>query len=175
MNCKIRSYNYVRAAIFGKKPTIIDRVIGLRSKPHSHTEFQFSGRYNNVSFSATKRDGSNCARFKHISYSHVLERWDTVVVPLTDEQEDAAYAEAEILEGMPYDLLGLLCHLSPLRLWKPSKNKTWCTKTVSKLVYAGNPLFKYFLASIGLIDELRPDQMDMLARYFFNNLKNDKQ
>ncbi len=96
MNCKIRSYNYVRAKIFGKKPTILGEIISWRSKPHKHNEFQFSKRHAEVSFSATTMGGYNCARFEDIGYSHEAERWDTVIVPMTDEQEDKAYAEAVI-------------------------------------------------------------------------------
>jgi len=106
MNCKIRSYNAIRAEIFGKKLTWVDKLILLRSRPHTHTEFQFSDRYDRISFSATMAEGSNCAGFKNIRYSHVRERWDTVELPFTDEQEDRAYNEAESLKDRPYDLLG---------------------------------------------------------------------
>ena len=165
--CKIRSYNYVRAALFGKKPTAMNRIIGLRSKPHSHSEFQFSERYDGVSFSATTMDSSNCARFKQIGYSHETERWDTVVVTMTNSEEDLAYAEAKKIEGTPYDIIGQLCHISKLKIWKPSKKKTWCDKAVAAVVYAAKQKFKAFIEKLGLINELRPDQLDMLARYYF--------
>lgn len=167
MEIRIKSYNYVRAEIFGKKPTAINRIISMRSKPQVHTEFQFSHRYNHISFSATMQDGVKCARFKQIHYSHESERWDTVVVPMTDEEEDTAYFEAQVLEGMPYDLKGQLCHLFKMRLWKPSKNKIWCSKAVARLIYKASPSFFVFLDYFGLTEELRPDQLDMMARYFF--------
>ena len=195
MNCKIQSYNYVRAEIFGKKPTGVNRIIGMRSKPQSHTEFQFSERYESVSFSATTADmekGEGCCRFKFILYSHARERWDAVDVPLMELNEDAAWAEACKMAGMPkdwlqsklnfkqhgdyytgynaikYDLKGQLCHLFKMRFWKPSKKKTWCTKAVARVVGVARQPFFYFLDLYKLNEELRPDQMDMMARYYFS-------
>lgn len=169
MDCKIRSYNYVRAEIFGKKPTFVNRIIAIRSFPQTHTEFQFSERYEGRSFSATIQDEFKGARFKLIEYSHVRERWDTVIVPMTDREEDRAIKEAMSFAGMPYDLIGQLCHLSKRKIWEPSKKKIWCTKAVGRLVYAAKPEFLKFLRSFGLVNELRPDQMDMMARYFFGS------
>ena len=167
-DCKIRSFNAVRAEIFGVKPTFSQRIILLRSQPHVHTEFQFSERYDNVSFSATMMEGSNCARFKDIQYSYEKERWDTVIVPMTNGQEDIAYRKALELAGMPYDLLGQLAHVTKFKIWRPSKKKIWCTKAVGKLVYAARPDFINILNKFNLVNELRPDQMDMMARYYFN-------
>ena len=167
MDCKIQSYNYVRAKMFGKKPTLVNRLIAVRSAPQTHTEFQFSERYGNISFSATMQDDSKCARFKQIAYSHARERWDTVVVPMTDQQEDMAWNKAKQLEGTPYDLIGLICHVTPLKIWTPSEKKVWCTKAVYELLRAGCPSFAVFLAGFGITPEIRPDQMDMMARYFF--------
>ena len=171
MNCKIRSYNAVRAEIFGKKLTFVQRIILLRSQPHTHTEYQFSERYGGVSVSATLEDGARCVRGKKIAYSHLRERWDTVIVPMTDEQEDMAWAEANRLLGMPYDLIGQLCHTTKFNIWKPSKKKIWCSKTVGRLVYAGRPEFKEFLQVFKLTEELRPDQLHMMARMYFESGK----
>ena len=166
--CKIRSYNSVRAEIFGKKPTWVNRIISIRSKPQVHSEFQFSPRYDNISFSATMQDDVKCARFKQIEYSHEAERWDTVIVPMTNEEEDMAYLRAQTLEGMPYDLTGLLSHATKWKIWKPSKKKIWCSKAVERVVSTGRPDFRVFLRMFDLIDELMPNQLDMMARYFFD-------
>ena len=88
---KLRSYNLERAKVYGDKPTEGQKLIALRSRPHVHTELQFSERHNNISFSAEKGLG---ARFKDIKYSHEY-RWDTIFVWMTDEQEDACYAKAK--------------------------------------------------------------------------------
>jgi len=164
--CKIRSWNAVRAELFDIKLTPVQKIILLRSRPHVHNEFQFSSRYNNISFSATRADGSNCARYAHIQYSHAAERWDTVEFLLTDEEEDRAKVRADELEGTPYDLIGQLCHATKLKLWKPSSKKIWCTKATAELMYAAKPKFRTFIDSFDLIDELLPDQLDMLARYW---------
>ncbi len=172
--CKIRSYNAIRAAMFGKKLTMTQRIILLRSQPHTHTEFQFSEKYNFISFSATMAEGAKCARFKQIEYSHEAERWDTVIVPMTTKwQERNIHSEAMKLEGTPYDLVGQLSHISKLRIWKPSKKKIWCTKAVAELIYAAKPSFFDFLQKFKLTNELRPDQLDFMARYYFEYMYGD--
>ena len=166
-DCKIRSFNAVRAEIFGVKPTFPQRIILLRSQPHVHTEFQFSERNNNRSFSSTLQDGAKGTRFKDIKYSHEKEWWDTVIVPMTDNEEDRAYREALRMIGMSYDLKGQLAHVTGFKIWRPSKKKIWCTKAVGRLVYVARPDFKNFLNKFNLVNELRPDQMDFMARYYF--------
>lgn len=165
--CEMQSYNAVRAAIFGKKPTTIQWIILKRSMLHTHTEFRFSERYNRVSFSSTLQEDSNGSRFKDINYSHQKERWDKTIIPITDEEEDLAYLQAKVDEGKLYDLKGQLCHLFKMRLWKPSKKKLWCTKQVARLIYRARPIFFKFLSEFNLTEELRPDQLDMMARYYF--------
>ena len=195
--CKIRSYNYVRAEIFGKKPTRVNRIISKRSSPQVHAEHEFSARYSSVSFSATRQDNCKCARFKLICYSHERERWDTVIVPMTDIEEDMAWLRACVMadlpidwlnnfymrlpesylrpnrnyygdNAVPYDLVGQLCHAFKVKLWEPSKIKTWCSKAVAKVAGEGRKDFIEFLEGFDLTDELRPDQLDMMARYFFD-------
>ena len=167
--CKIRSYNAVRAKIFGKKLTVTQWVILRRSSLHTHNELQFSERYDNISHSATKMEGSNGARFKQIEYSHAGEGWDTVIVPMTDEQEDRAYKRAEELNGTPYDTIGQLSHITGLKIWKPSEKKIWCTKDVGELIYISKLDFFFWLHELLDTTELRPDQLDMMARYYFGH------
>ncbi len=164
----IESFNVVRAEIFGYKPTFIQNIIKLRSSPHVHTELKFSGRYKNISFSATLQDDFKGARFKDIGYSHEREYWDPVKVPMTDEEEDIAYLRAQVLEGKPYDLWGQLSHLTKYKIWKSNPKKTWCSKAVAECIYAGRPDFGLFIENLGLRAELKPNELDMLARYFFN-------
>ena len=175
MQCKIRSYNYVRAEIFGKKPTWMNRAISLRSKPQVHTEIQYSERFNSISFSSTMQDGDNGCRFKEIKYSHELQRWDTVIAPMTDEEEDLSFekAKAMIAAGIKYDLVGQLAHLFKFKLWKTSrKGKMHCTRAVGEALYVGRPDFFDFLKNYKLdLTEIKPDQLDMMARYYFERLK----
>ena len=156
--------------MFGTKLSKVDRLILMRSDMYTHSEFEFSGRYKNVSFSATCADGSKCARFKHINYSHAIERWDTVIVNFTDQEEDRAMAVAKMMEGMPYDLMGQICHVSKFQIWKPSPDKTWCSKTVAKLCCAGRGEFRNVVSKLVNIKEIRPDELHMLATYFFGIL-----
>ena len=139
----------------------------MRSKPHTHSEYQFSKRYDWVSFSATLQGNDNGARFKHIKYSHEKERWDTTIVPMTDEQEDKAYAEAKSMEGMLYDIIGQISHATRFKIWRPSKKKTWCSKADNRVICAGREDFLAFIEQFDIMTEIRPDQLQMLARYFF--------
>ena len=187
--CELKSYNAKRAKIFGKRLTNVQKLISIRSFPETHSEFKFSDRYKKVSFSATLEDGCKCARFKLIEYSHERERWDTTKIPMNDLEEDNAWLRAcitanlpidwlypEPLTGrrsyygfnaIPYDLIGQLCHATKLKIWKPSKNKTWCSKAVSKVICEGRKDFLVLLERFKLMEELRPDQLAMMARYFF--------
>ncbi len=165
-DCKIQSYNAIRAQIFGKKLTMTQRIILMRCGWFTHNEFQYSGRYNQISHSATLMEGSRGSRFKLIRYTHP-ERWDTVIVPLTDEQEDRAYERAKELNGTPYDTIGQLSHITGFKIWKPSKKKIWCTKDVAEQVYIARPEFYFWISKLLDTTELRPDQMDMMARYYF--------
>ncbi len=189
-DCKIRSYNAVRAAMFGKKLTKTQWLILRRCGWWTHNEYQYSGRYNSISHSATLADGANCSRFKLIEYTHP-ERWDTVIVPMTDEQEDRAFAKAMALSGMlvswddvvqmcldkepvygskavKYDTVGQLCHIfTGLEIWKPTKGKIWCTLDVGKQIYAGGFGFYHWLKQWVKTTELRPDQLHMMAKHYF--------
>ena len=137
MNCNVRFYDAKRAELFGKKLTLTDKLIFARSRPLVHVEFQFSERYAHISFSATMRDGLDGCRFKAIDYTVNPQRWATLVLPLTDEQEDKAYLKAKQIEKYPYDLFGLLSFISDLDVIKPDKYKYWCSEAVQELINAG--------------------------------------
>ena len=127
MDCRLRRWDARAAKKDGKKMTLIDIIILLRSKL-THSEFQFSNRYYGISFSFTSADGANGARFKAIDYNKHPNRWVTDVIPMTDEQEDLAFQEAcrmadidntiiwphkTIFQGknhQKYDYAGLLSH-----------------------------------------------------------------
>jgi hypothetical protein len=136
MNCRLRFYNAVRAEKFGKKLDAVDTLILRRSRPHVHCEFEFSERYGNISFSATLQDGSHGCRFKPIDYNEHPERWDTLWLPMTDEQEDRAYARARELDGKEYDLIGLLSFATALNLIKPDPDKYFCSEVDGELIVA---------------------------------------
>jgi hypothetical protein len=148
MDCILQNYNARRAARYGKKLSETDRVTLLRSDPHTHTEFQFSPRYSGISFSATTADGSNCCRFKPIEYSHP-ERWDSLVLPMTDVQEGRARRRADEIEGKSYDLIGLLSHTSDLEIIKPHPDKYWCNEACGELIIAAYDWNR---------DDFRPDK-----------------
>jgi hypothetical protein len=161
---KYRSYCPELAQLHGKKPSKTDRLIGLRSDL-THTEIQFTDRYGNISFSATMADDCRCARFKMIGYSHP-ERWLTVLVPVTAEQEALIFAKAcemadvDILEdlftkeisyevdsggvcfygnnALKYDLQGVsLSFISKWRVWRPHDKWVWCTEACFIAMMAG--------------------------------------
>lgn len=169
MDCKIQSFNAYRAEKFGYKLSGIDRLIMRRSFLHTHTEIQFSERYGNISFSATMADGAKCCRFKDINYTKHPERWDTIIIPLTDNEEDLIYAKAKAIEGKPYDLIGLLSFISDDLNWiKPSESGYWCSEAVSVAMRAVKRIDNLFEQRP---DEMHPTKLDTLARYFFKEQK----
>ncbi len=157
---KLRSKNAIRAKKYGKKLTYIDKLILMRSKLHVHSELQFSDTYDNVSFSATMQDGSNCARFKQIKYSHP-ERWDTVCIETTELQEETMYNAALALQDTPYDLFGLLSLATPLKLIKPSRKAVWCSEVCIMVLKKAFPDLNV------IADQTAPTELDSEARHYF--------
>jgi hypothetical protein len=135
MNCILRSYNARQAYQYGKDITPVQRIIMARSDPLVHTEFEFSERQDGISFSSTMQDDVSGCRFKQISYSHPL-RWTSIVLPMTDEQEDRAWERAIELEGKKYDLIGLAGFGSEWDIVKPHPDKYWCSEAVAELIKA---------------------------------------
>ena len=132
---KLHCYNAIRAKQLGKEPTAIQQIILLRSSPHVHTEMQFSSRHEDVSYSATMQDGYKCCRFKNITYTHP-DRWDTLILPCTEMQEDMAWERAKVLDGSEYDLKGLLSFASELSIINPDPDKYWCSEVDAELIMA---------------------------------------
>lgn len=161
-DCKLRCYNAVRAKAYGKELTTTDLIIFSRSKPLIHTEFQFSGRYGNISFSATMRDNAKGCRFENIDYNEHRERWDTLALPMTDEQEDAAYTRAKELNGKGYDIFGLLSFISDFDVIKPNNEKYWCSEACAELIKTA-----YGLGNDFIPDHFAPNDLffEMFFRY----------
>ena len=157
---KWRSFNAYRAEFCGYELDPVDRLIMTVSKLHTHTELQFSERYKGLSFSATMKDGSKCARFKDIHYSHP-ERWDTILIPATEEQEHYMYQEAKRIEGWPYDLTGLLSFATPMPIIKPHPDKVWCTEADAMVLNKG---CEWGFMCHGP-DQLQPTMADTILRY----------
>jgi hypothetical protein len=144
-------FNLRKAKAAGYKATFTDWLISLRSN-RVHSEFLFSERYCDLSFSSTMKSGENGPRFKRIIYSHP-EYWDRQVIPMTDDEENKAYRFAEFLEKMEfrYDLFGLLSFATPLEIITPVRWRMWCSECVASLIQEAFPDFN------GSPDELTPD------------------
>ncbi|MBP8982920.1 MAG: hypothetical protein KBG19_07810 [Bacteroidales bacterium] len=134
MNCEVKTYDALQAQKEGKPLTTADKIILLRSK-YTHSEFQFSERYDNVSFSFSLADGSDGARFKNIKYEH-MERWKTQIIPISDNIEDGLWRVACTLAYLPLD-------------WILDTTGKYATITDGEIVYKGKLNWKYDL--IGLL------------------------
>lgn len=152
---KLRCYNAVRAEKFGKKLTPVDQLILRRSYPHTHTEIQFGPDYDNISFSATIRDGANGCRFKKIDYTLHPERWDTLEIPVTPNEETKGFKAAVDLEGKQYDLIGLLSFATELDIVKPDSKKFWCSEACAEVLQAAKAW-----------DDFRPDSFTPTGLFF---------
>ena len=159
---KWRSFNGPRAVMFGYEKDPVDYAIEIVSPIHWHTELQFAN-HQQVSFSTTLRENEGkCARFKKIGYS-TPAFWDTVYIPVTEEQEELAWDEACALEGIPYDLIGAAGLLSKRRIIKPHPDKAWCNEICGYVVIAakGDCFFGH------RPDTLSPTEADFLLRHMF--------
>lgn len=169
MDCIIRFYDARQAELFGKKHDLIDELILSRSDPLIHVEFQFSERYVlvngevidlskcptvkkfGISHSSTMQDGANGCRFKDIDYSIHPERWVSLTLPSTDEEEDRAWLRAKELDGKPYDLFGAIYD---------NPNEWCCTEDVEELIVAAKPDW------VRLLDPEREDLFYPTNLYF---------
>jgi hypothetical protein len=108
------------------------------SDPFAHTEFQFSDRHNGVSHSATMqgKDGRDEARFLPIDYLKHPERWVSLILPMTDKQEDRGYARAWEINGMPYDTIGVTSLATGWNIIKPDPDKIWCSEDGAEIIKA---------------------------------------
>jgi hypothetical protein len=127
----------------------------------THTELQFSDTYGGLSFSATTIDKTACCRLKKILYSHEEERWDTVEIEVTPEQERAMFGKAcemadvdialtAVRDGwispndsfhgpkaIKYDKAGVfLSNIHPARIWGGSSSKVWCSEACAYITNA---------------------------------------
>ena len=182
MNCYLRTFQYKRSRKNGNEFSFISILITLRSRG-THSEFQFSERYNGISFSATLADKARCCRMKNIQYLHGDKYWDCDVITLTDAEEDLLFVEAckmsdvgvdeaktfafsknisEIFCGdkaIQYDTLGVtISHIVRARVWKPDDLKVWCCEAVALLIVS---IKRYDFIDeplyMGKCDETTPD------------------
>lgn len=134
-DCIYRSFNARRAQLHGYKITAVQAVILSCSDPLVHAEFQFSHRYRRESFSSTLMGGENGCRFKNLKYSH-SERWDSIVLPMTDLQENLAHDEAIRIKDWKYDLIGVASLATRFKIIRPHPKKVWCNEACGMLVLA---------------------------------------
>jgi hypothetical protein len=159
--CKLRTKNAKMLRMYGDKLTFSEVMREMRTNG-LHSEWQFSDRYGNISFSSTLSDGCNGARFKMIGYSHGY-RWSTVLIAVTAEQEAVLFAKAcemadihigqyiveafieNIQEGLiqagfgpnhiKYDKgAAFFSFISKRNIWKPSKTKMICNRAVAEVM-----------------------------------------
>ncbi len=158
---EVKSFNARRAVQFGYKLSASDWLILRRSWMHTHTEGKFTERHHGVSFSSTLKDNDKGPRFKFINYTHP-ERWDTVYVPLTFEQEDLLYEEYGKLVGMEYDFIAVAFgFITKRKIILPNENKRWCTRAVIE------PLAKIDPGVPCDLELLTPSWGDMMLRNYY--------
>ena len=159
---KWRRSNALRQQMMGEEISNLSKAILAVTGLHDHTEFQFSKRYDHISYSATMREGLNCARFKQIGYSHPLN-WDTTSMWMTEAQEDRCYAEAVKYEGTPYDKIGVLSLSTRLNIIQPREDKVWCNEVCGYILNAGF-LYNVFDLIGKRPDQIHPTEADMVVR-----------
>lgn len=82
---KFRFYSARKAKADGRKMSLIEKIIDLRSEL-THVECQFDENRGYISWSSTGADGANGCRFKYITYGHI-GYWITLAFVVTDEEE----------------------------------------------------------------------------------------
>jgi hypothetical protein len=154
----LRTYNYAEYRRQGGKFRPVSRLISLRSGDYTHSEIEFSKRYNNVSVSATLEDGCCCVRFKKIGYSNTW--WEEDPIHCSEREEDAlldqALADADVSKedflqwlsisdgtlclygtnAKRYDTKGVaISFILPMfRIWRPHDKWVWCSEECKNLI-----------------------------------------
>lgn len=123
---KFRFFDYKLSLKLGRKRTLAGEIIKRRSAL-THSEFQFSSFYNNLSFSATIEDAFKGCRFRLIGYSHAW--WRTEERVITAEEEACIWAKAHSINGKKYDLFGLGSHATPWKIIRPHRDRYWCSES----------------------------------------------
>lgn len=135
---KFRFFDYARSLELGRKRTLAGELIKRRSKL-THSEFQFSSMFHNLSFSATIEDAFKGCRFKLIHYTHAW--WRTEEREITPEQETEIWNRAHSINGKKYDLVGLLSHATPWKIIVPHRDRYWCSENnayiAKPVIYTG--------------------------------------
>lgn len=90
-------YDALQARRDGKKPSLTDRIIMMRS-PLTHAEVEFVER--RMWFSSTLAEGANGCRMMRHRIEHP-NRWQTVDVPLNRQQLQRAWEKACCMSGLP--------------------------------------------------------------------------
>ena len=179
MNCYLRTFDPAGDPTY--KISFADWFIRWKSDK-THSEFQLSSRYGGISVSCTMKDGCKCVRFKWIDYTKHPLRWLSQIIPLTDEQEDAIFAEAckladisinsaktycrlcqrglctvkyyHGLNARKYDLIGVvLCNITSWRIIRSNDKWYWCSELVCHLIQVAYTDFN------GHADTQRPDTL----------------
>lgn len=153
----------------GYKRSLTEWFINWKSR-RTHTEIEFSFRYSHVSSSATLQDGCNGDRFKMIDYTKHPERWESIVIPCTDEQEDLIFAEACRMVGMKYDKIGVvLCNILRMRIIRSRAEWVWCTESCIRKVLAGFPKLTKKHP-----DEFNPDNGHEVVKKYFSRERRER-
>jgi len=186
MNCHLMTKKYRRARKNGDKFSIVSLLTTLRSEG-VHSEYRFSKRYKQVSFSCTNADGAKCCRFKMIAYSNMV-RWDEDVITCTDEQEDISLDVAcrladvslsqltgwletakpgDLLYGadaVKYDLTGTaLSYISHLDIYPSHPIKKRCCEAVANIMIPAHHWFCQFINP----EKISPDDLQIAVKRLF--------
>jgi hypothetical protein len=76
----------------------------------------------------------NGARFLDIDFTVHPERWVNLLLPMTDEQEDRGYNMAKVLDGMPYDTVGVTSLATSWNIIEPNPQALWCSEDVAEII-----------------------------------------
>jgi len=161
----VMGYDAKLAEKNGKPMGPVDRIVNIVSDL-THMELQFSSRYHNLSYSATTIDGPNCSRFKDIKYSHLMERWVSRKILVSEIEEETMFFTACLRAGTPYDVVGVTSLATKLNIIKPDPQKTWCSKEVLIVLKSALPV-------IG-DDDVTPDDADAQIERFIELQKGNK-
>jgi hypothetical protein len=129
---------------------IVTKIIRVYTRgPYSHVELQFT---NGTRFFTS---GHGVLQGAHMVRDHRMygPLWDSILIPATQEQEDAAQRFAFALIGIPFDLRGLFRFLLPGRSRRKGK---YCSAVILDVLQKSLRMFS------GVQSKISPNELHRL-------------
>ena len=165
----LQGYNALRTQMMGDDIHAISKTImAVTGEPYSHIQVRRIVKnevVDDYDMTYTAEFGKGFIK-KHVKYSHGY-RWDGVIVPWTQTQEEDAVDIWENMLGMGYDTMGALGRATDFNIIKPNPKRTWCSKSFMQAAIVVDVPFREFMARYMYSVNIDPTPLMLMAMYYY--------